>query len=114
MTLTEHEIAMNEVRSEVFYEVGSILRYEYEGPYTQSDIEEFFDRKGDEIIELLNKQTKQQTAESKAMTSSKAHNARKTAQIIELHKEGVEPEGISKKANVSVLHVNNVIANIYR
>lgn len=30
MTLTEHEIAMNEVRSEVFYEVGSILRYEYE------------------------------------------------------------------------------------
>lgn len=48
------------------------------------------------------------------MTSSKAHNARKTAQIIELHKEGVEPDDISKKANVSVLHVNNVIANIYR
>jgi len=34
---------------DAFYEVGSILKYEYEGPYTQSDIEDFFDKKANKM-----------------------------------------------------------------
>jgi hypothetical protein len=50
---SESENAHNMGKAHGFYEVGSILRYEYEVPYAQGDIEDFFDKKADEIINKL-------------------------------------------------------------
>lgn len=44
------------------------------------------------------------------MTSTKKANDYKTAQIIELHNNGLTLEEVAKQAKKSLLHVGNVIA----
>ena len=39
----------NRGKIDAFYEVGSALKYEYEGAYNQSEIEDFFDIKANEL-----------------------------------------------------------------
>ena len=39
----------NRGKIDAFYEVGSALRYEYEGAYNQSEIEDFFYIKANEL-----------------------------------------------------------------
>lgn len=55
--MSEEEIQQirDEAFAEAFYMVGHHLKYEYEGLYDCSSIEEFFDKKGDEIMEKYTK-----------------------------------------------------------
>ncbi len=41
---------------DAFYEVGEALKYDYEGDYSQSSIEDFFDRKAQELKTENNKE----------------------------------------------------------
>lgn len=48
-------------KADAFFEVGHLLKYEYEGLYDQSSIEEFFNAKADGLIlraDKINKITK--------------------------------------------------------
>ena len=38
------------IKADAFFEVGEILRYEYEGFYDQEGIEDFFDSKARELV----------------------------------------------------------------
>ena len=38
------------IKADTFFEVGELLKYEYEGAYDRSSIEDFFDSKAQELI----------------------------------------------------------------
>ena len=38
------------IKADAFFEVGEILKYEYDGPYDQGSIEEFFYNKAQDLI----------------------------------------------------------------
>jgi len=38
------------IKADAFFEVGEKLKYEYEGPYDRSSIEEFFDDLAQDLI----------------------------------------------------------------
>lgn len=43
-------------KADAFFSVGEILKYEYEGPYDRSSIEEFFDNYADNLLKELDKE----------------------------------------------------------
>jgi hypothetical protein len=49
------EIEQLKAKADAFFEVGEILKYEYDGPYDRSSIEEFFDDKAQDLILAANK-----------------------------------------------------------
>jgi len=44
------DVSLNQLKADAFFEVGEKLKYEYEGPYDQSSIEEFFDALAQDLI----------------------------------------------------------------
>lgn len=51
MKKSEEQRIRDVAYSEALFMVGHYLKYEYEGPYDQSSIEEFFDKKAESIME---------------------------------------------------------------
>lgn len=41
---------LNRIKADVYYSVGYMLRYQYEGPYDRESIEKFFDDHADRLV----------------------------------------------------------------